>query len=194
MRDLKRRNAKVLACYELAKAGLEVFTPMTEMIINVAGRKQRREVPVIQDLLFVRAVKETLDPWVRRMPNLQYRFSRGATADNPTTVRDEEMERFVRAVGQSANPRYFMPGELTPSMYGRPVRIVGGVFDGYVGRLLSVRGMRVRRLIVEIPASSPPPWRCGPNMCSSCRLPALRRCGSRISSRHEPRPAHSFYI
>lgn len=151
MRDLKRRNAKVLACHELAKAGLEVFTPMTEMIINVAGRKQRREVPVIQDLLFVRAVKETLDPWVRRMPNLQYRFSRGATADNPTTVRDEEMERFVRAVGQSANPRYFMPGELTPSMYGRPVRIVGGVFDGYVGRLLSVRGMRMRWLIVEIP-------------------------------------------
>lgn len=33
MRDLKRRNANSLAVHELAKAGLEVFTPMTQMIV-----------------------------------------------------------------------------------------------------------------------------------------------------------------
>ena len=36
-------------------------------------------------------------------------------------------------------------------MYGRRVRIVGGALDGYEGRLLSLRGTRVRRLLVEIP-------------------------------------------
>lgn len=61
------------------------------------------------------------------------------------------MERFIYAVGNSDNARYYMPGELTKAMYGRRVRIVGGVFDDFEGNLLSVKGMRTRRLIVEIP-------------------------------------------
>ena len=36
-------------------------------------------------------------------------------------------------------------------MYGRMIRIEGGPLDGYEGRLLSIRGSRVKRLIVEIP-------------------------------------------
>lgn len=36
-------------------------------------------------------------------------------------------------------------------MYGRMIRIEGGPLDGYEGRLLSIRGARVKRLIVEIP-------------------------------------------
>lgn len=36
-------------------------------------------------------------------------------------------------------------------MYGRMIRIEGGPLDGYEGRLLSIRGTRVKRLIVEIP-------------------------------------------
>lgn len=41
--------------------------------------------------------------------------------------------------------------DLTPAMYGRMIRIEGGPLDGYEGRLLSIRGARVKRLIVEIP-------------------------------------------
>ena len=49
------------------------------------------------------------------------------------------------------SPRYFLVEELTPAMYGRMIRIEGGPLDGYEGRLLSIRGSRVKRLIVEIP-------------------------------------------
>lgn len=48
MRDLSRRNSNRMAHQELRDAGLEVFTPMTEMLLTIRGRKQRREVPVIQ--------------------------------------------------------------------------------------------------------------------------------------------------
>ena len=41
--------------------------------------------------------------------------------------------------------------ELTSAHYGRMVRIVGGPLDGCEGRLLSVRGSRVKRLLVDIP-------------------------------------------
>ncbi|MDE5627404.1 MAG: transcriptional regulator, partial [Candidatus Amulumruptor sp.] len=64
MRDLRRRNSNTLAIHELAQAGVEVFTPMTQMVMKIGGRKQRREVPVIQDLLFVHETKDALDPFV----------------------------------------------------------------------------------------------------------------------------------
>lgn len=151
MRDLSRRNANVMAHDHLRSEGLEVFTPMKEQLMTIGGKRQRRNVPVIQDLLFVHDSKERLDPLVMKYPNLQYRYCLGKTADNPLTVRDNEMERFISAVTETPNPRYYMPGELTPAMYGKRVSIVGGPFDGYEGRLLSVKGMRTRRLIVEIP-------------------------------------------
>lgn len=151
MRDLKRRNSNVLAIHDLSKAGLEVFTPMTQMIMTIGGRRQRRDVPVIQDLLFVHEAKSVLDPYVEKYPCLQYRFVAGRSQHDPMTVRDDDMRRFIHAVGNTENPIYYKPGELTPAMYGKKVRIVGGLLDGLEGRLLSIKGMRKRRLIVEIP-------------------------------------------
>lgn len=151
MRDLKRRNSNRLAIHELTEAGLEVFTPMTCMVMTIGGRKQKRNVPVIQDLLFVHETKPTIDPLVEKYPNLQYRYVHGRTINEPMTVRDDDMERFIRAVGSVGQPLFYMPGEITPAMCGRKVRIMGGMLDGYEGRLLSVRGMRKRRLIVELP-------------------------------------------
>lgn len=151
MRDLKRRNAKVIALQDLQAAGLEVFTPMMQMVMTVGGRRQRKEVPVVQDLLFVHETKAALDPYVERYPNLQYRYRRGQSIDKPMFVEDSDMERFIRAVSMTENPLYYTPGELTESMMGREIRIVGGPLDGVEGRLLSIKGMRRRRLIVEIP-------------------------------------------
>lgn len=151
MRDLKRRNANMLAIHELAKEGLEVFTPLKQMLMTIGGKRQRREVPVIQDLLFVHEVKEKLDIFVSEYPNLQYRYQLGKRSSEPMVVRDEDMTRFIQAVGESENPIYYQPGELTKAMYGRKIRIVGGLLDSAEGNLLSVKGMRKRRLIVEIP-------------------------------------------
>lgn len=151
MRDLKRRNSNSLAIHDLVKAGLEVFTPMTQMVMKIGGKLQRRDVPVIQDLLFIHDSKEILDPIVRLTPTLQYRYQRGKSKDEPTTVRNDDMERFIFAVSNTATPIYYKPGELNESMYGKSVHIHGGRLDGYEGRLLSVKGMRKRRLIVELP-------------------------------------------
>lgn len=61
------------------------------------------------------------------------------------------MERFIRAVNSTDKPKYFLPGELTPDMCGRKVRIIGGPLSGYEGNLLKIRGSHIRRLIVELP-------------------------------------------
>ena len=151
MRDLKRRNSNTLAVHDLTKDGLEVFTPMTQMIMNIGGHQQRRDVPVIQDLLFVYEAKEILDSFVAMYPMLQYRYLFGKTKNEPMTVRREEMDRFIFAVNNTKTSIYYKPGELTKAMYGKRVRIIGGMLDGYEGRLLSVKGMRKRRLIMELP-------------------------------------------
>ena len=73
------------------------------------------------------------------------------TYREPMTVRESDMEQFILAVGSSEEPRYYSPEEITPSMYRRRVKMVGGRLDGCEGYLLSTRGSRVRRLLVELP-------------------------------------------
>lgn len=151
MRDLKRPNALQPAYKQLQAAGLEVFTPMRWNLRMRQGRRIRECVPFIRDLLFVRESRAVLDPIVDSTPTLQYRFRRGGEYREPLTVADSDMDVFIRAVSESPNPKYYRPDELLPSMYGRTVRVIGGALDGYEGRLLSVRGARTRRLLVELP-------------------------------------------
>ena len=97
-----------------------------------------------------RTLKSLVADLREEISNLQYRYLRGGYR-KPMTVGHAEMNRFIHAVHSDDSPRYFLVEELTPAMYGRMIRIEGGPLDGYEGRLLSIRGSRVKRLIVEIP-------------------------------------------
>ena len=130
--------------------GIEVFTPMTRKLVIENGQRRSREEPIMPDLLFVHASRERADEAVSHIGTLQYRYLRGGYC-LPMTVRDEEMERFIHAVRTSHLPRFFRPEEITPSMCGQYVRIVGGCLNGYEGHLLSVRGSKFRRLMVVLP-------------------------------------------
>lgn len=109
MRDLKRRNSNSLAVHELTNAGFEVFTPLTQMIMTIGGRRQRREVPVIQDLLFIHETREALDPLVARCQTLQYRYVSGHRQNEPMIVRDKEMNQFILAVTSTKPPSITVP-------------------------------------------------------------------------------------
>ncbi len=150
MRDLKRSNAKLPAYKQLLEEHFEVFTPMKEQLSIRSGKYIRKEVPFIQDLFFVHDCMEAIDPYVRRFPTIQYRFQKGHGYKNPMTVDDVNMEHFIHAVNVSENPKYYHPGELTPDMCRRDIRIVGGPLDGYEGKLITVRGSKIKRLLVEL--------------------------------------------
>ena len=128
LRDLTRPNAKRPAYRLLEEKG----------------------IPLLHDLLFAHTTRTCMDPIVEEISTLQYRYLRGGYR-KPMTVGHAEMNRFICAVHSDDSPRYFLVEELTPAMYGRMIRIEGGPLDGYEGRLLSIRGTRVKRLIVEIP-------------------------------------------
>lgn len=151
MRDLKRPNTKLPAYKQLSKEEIEVFTPMKWQLIVCKGKRIRTEVPLIQDLLFVHSTRERLDPIVTKTATLQYRYLRGGGYREPLIVKEKDMERFMNAVRTADKPIYYQPGELTPSMYGKRIRIIGGPLNNFEGYLLSVRGSRVKRLLVDLP-------------------------------------------
>lgn len=151
MRDLTRRNAKLPAYKLLAQRDVEIFTPMKSVVRIKAEKRIREEIPFMQDLLFAHATRAQLDPIVDKVTTLQYRFVRGGKYCEPMVVPSADMERFILAVRGSEEPKYFQPSEITPSMIGRKVRIVGGPLNTFEGNLLSVRGSRKKRLMVSIP-------------------------------------------
>lgn len=150
MRDLKRVNAKLPAYQMLEEMGMEVFTPKVWKLVIQHGKRIPRQVPFMQDLLFVHESCETLDPIVERISTLQYRFLRDGKR-TPMTVKDADMERFINAVDEMNNPCFYAPQDIKPNMIGKQVRIVGGLLNGYEGRLQKLQGSRVKRLFVELP-------------------------------------------
>lgn len=150
MRDLTRSNALMPSWKLLEADGYEVYTPMVWKVVKRGIKRTRERVPVIHDLLFVKSSREALDPVVSRIPTLQYRFVRGAYG-KAMEVSEEDMERFIRATRSTDDVLYYKPSELTPAMVGKRVMILGGPLDGMIGNLLSIKGMRKRRLLVELP-------------------------------------------
>ena len=150
MRDLKRGNAKQPAYKLLDELKIRFFTPMVWKLRIRQGKHIRQQVPFIPDLLFVYDSRKVLDPIVERVATLQYRFVKGGNRQ-PMTVRNADMERFIRAVDAMNNPCFYTPEEIKPSMLGKKVRIVGGLLDGYEGRLQKMQGSRIKRLFVELP-------------------------------------------
>lgn len=148
MRDLTHYHSKSPAYKMLDGMKIENFTPMVKKLVTRNGKRERIEVPFIHDLLFVHDSRLTLDPIVEKVPTFQYRFLKGRM---PMIVRDKEMEQFKKAVEFSESPQFYRPQEITPDMRKRKIRIIGGNLDGYEGTLVTVRGSKVKRLMVELP-------------------------------------------
>lgn len=150
MRDLKRTNALLPAYKQLSELGMEVFTPMATCIFNRRGKRIRAEVPVMHDLLFVNETRKNLDPIVAKTPTLQFRFKKGGKQGEPIVVPNEDMERFISVIQSTDNPKFYSADEITSLMCGRTIRMVGGILNGYEGKLQTVKGSKTKRLIVTL--------------------------------------------
>lgn len=152
MRDLKRSNALLPAYKQLSQAGMEVFTPMVSRVFSRNGKRIRKEVPFMQDLLFVNDVRQNLDLIVAKTPTLQYRFKKGGKYCEPIAIPQDAMTRFIGATQASANPKYYAMDEISDLMCGRNIRMIGGVLDGYEGKLQTIRGSKTKHLIIILPS------------------------------------------
>ncbi len=150
MRDRTPAIAKQRAYQTLPNDGFEVFVPLQQKIKTEKGRRIRVEVPVIPDLLFVHSTKEILDPIVDKVRSLRFRYAKGNPV--PMYVSESAMQQFIDAVKSSTDVQYYSPEEITPSMYGHKVRVMGGRLQDKEGYILATRGRNSKkRLILELP-------------------------------------------
>ena len=153
LRDLARPNAKRPA-YKQLQAMPEmkdcVFVPLKQHVFTEFGKRVVRFVPFMPDLVFVHKSKEELDPIVRQMDLLQYRYVRGGKQFEAMTVRAKDFEKFRDAVEHSDNVEYYSYEEVSPRIYGKQIRIIGGRLNGFEGRLMSKRGSKFKRLLIDL--------------------------------------------
>ena len=153
LRDLARPNAKNPA-YKRLQAMPElkdcVFIPMKQRVFTEFGKRVVRFVPYMPDLLFVHKSKKELDPIVHDIELLQYRYVRGGKQFEAMSVRAQDFEKFREAVEQIDNVEYYSYEEVSPQLYGKKIRIIGGRLNGFEGRLMSKRGSKFKRLLVDL--------------------------------------------
>ena len=155
LRDLARPNAKNPA-YKQLQAMPEmkdcVFVPLKQHVFMEFGKRVVHFIPYMPDLVFVHKSKEELDPIVRKMELLQYRYVRGGKQYEAMSVRHKDFVAFRRAVEETDNVEYFSYSEVSPRIYGKQIRIIGGRLNGFEGRLMSKRGSKHKRLLIDLQA------------------------------------------
>ena len=153
LRDLARPNAKNPAykqLQEMPEMKDSLFIPLKQRVFMEFGKRVVRLVPYMTDLIFVHKSREDLDPIISKIPLLQYRYVRGGKQYEAMSVRHEDFEIFRSAVERTDNVEYFSYEEVSPQLYGKRVRIIGGRLDGFEGRLMSKRGSKHKRLLIDL--------------------------------------------
>ena len=153
LRDLARPNAKNPAykqLLEMPEMADCVFVPLKQRVFVEFGKRVVRSVPYMPDLVFVHKSREELDPIIRQMPLLQYRYVRGGKQYEAMSVRHQDFEKFREAVNQTDQVEYYSFDQVSPQMYGKQIRIIGGRLNGFEGRLMTKRGSRFKHLLIDL--------------------------------------------
>ena len=153
LRDLARPNAKNPAykqLQEMPEMADCVFVPLKQQVSKEFGKRVVRFVPYMPDLVFVHKSKEELDPIIRQMPLLQYRYVRGGKQYEAMSVRHQDFEKFREAVNQTDQVEYYSFDKVPPHIYGKQIRIIGGRLNGFEGRLMTKRGSKFKHLLIDL--------------------------------------------
>lgn len=127
------------------------FVPMRYEYVVRNHKKERKLVPAVSNLVFAHTQKATLDRLKHTsLPYLRYIMKHDGNLSMPLTVRNDDMENFIRVARQvEEDIRYINPGDYDLKA-GEHVRVIGGPFVGTVGTLVKVRGARSKRVVVEL--------------------------------------------
>ena len=151
MRVTYSRELKVKT--ELDRLKIENFVPMTYKLVNADTENPHYElVPAINNLIFVHSTQERISHL--KMSNevlhpLRYMLDQTAQkAHTIMTVTDTQMENFMRVASRTDNSVMFLNHENFVGKEGKPVMIIGGIFEGVTGVIRRVK--RCKRVVVEI--------------------------------------------
>lgn len=147
---------RVTYCRELKlKAYLEerditCFLPMHYEIQNKAGKKIKRIVPVIHNLIFIYSTRKTLDQIKPRVESIAaMRYIMDGSTNAPIVVSEREMLNFI-AISKTMDEQlqYVCSADMNLKT-NDTVLITEGIFSGVTGLVIGTK--RKCRVIVSIP-------------------------------------------
>jgi transcription antitermination factor NusG len=134
----------------LQDKGIEVFIPTKRKLIKRRGKTIYELTPAVNNLIFVHSKLCIIKELKKEILNLQYLVNKENGQSTPITVRDNEMQQFIKA-SKNVNEEaiYLTPEEINIAK-GTKVRIIGGNFDGIEGVFVKVKGKRSKRVVVML--------------------------------------------
>lgn len=146
MRVTYNREMKVKE--NLDRCGIECFLPMCRSIEGEGVQTHGKLIPAIHNLIFVHSSRETITGL--KMHNsvfsaLRYIICKHGDRNEVLTVRDKEMDDFIRVASVNDNSVFYLDGS---SHNGQKVRITAGRFKDVVGIVKRIK--RNRHVVVQI--------------------------------------------
>lgn len=132
---------------DLDLRGIESFVPMKYVMGTRRGRRVKKLVPSIHNLIFFH-IEPSLMKEYKATTKLPIRYIMNPATKKPVIVPEREMNNFIAVAGTYEEQLEYItpkPGQFTR---GDRVRILGGPFEGAEGVLQRVKGDS--RVIVTI--------------------------------------------
>jgi len=140
-------NREMKVKEDLDLRGIENFIPMKYVIGTRRGRRVKKLVPTIHNLIFFH-IEPSLMKEYKATTQLPIRYIMNPATKKPVVVPDNEMKNFIAVAGTYEEQLVYItpkPGQFTR---GDRVRILGGPFEGAEGILQHVKGDS--RVVVSI--------------------------------------------
>ena len=137
---------------EARNKGLEAFVPVIYAYKVIRGQKQRKLIPAINGIVFVKATTTEMEELILKSKFTIYpKKSSFSGREEFLTIANREMENFIAVIEKSQeNITYFKPDEI-PLNPGDRIRIQGGLYDGREGIIMRIKSKRNKHLVVQIP-------------------------------------------
>lgn len=128
---------------------IENFIPMRYEYIMKSGKRVRKLLPAIHNLVFVYSTRKRIDVLKDKLePSMPIRFIMNRGHCRPVVIPEAQMRSFILVAGNCDEAvLYVEPAELH-LVKGQKVRITGGVFEGVIGEFVRIR--HDRRVVVNI--------------------------------------------
>ena len=149
LRVTYNREMKVKENFD--RIGMECFLPMCRRLEGQGNLSHGELVPAIHNLLFVHSSRNEitrLKMYDKNFSALRYIMRKDGDKFDVITIRDKEMENFIRVASVTDSSVFFLDHERASSCIGKKVRITAGRFQGVVGVIRRIK--RNRHVVVQI--------------------------------------------
>ena len=137
----------------LDEEGIENFIPMTHQLVDADGERHRTLVPAIHNLIFVHSTQEQitqLKMYNKAFASLRYivKSSFGSSKPEILTIRDCEMENFIRVSSAEDDSVIFLDWTRVADKVSRKVMVMDGPFAGVSGVIMRI--CRNKHVVVQL--------------------------------------------